>query len=169
MFPNDAIYCFRDISRYKTLSPAHDPHSPWRHYDLPQIAKQEAQRKRKQQAAQAAEAQKRREGGDLSKDLFAAPTRAVSVILDHPIIMMITLSFTSFSMLVVNVFLYAGGQFLKSGIPTHSMGVSLDGIINYPIKSTTQSNDSDTAISWDTWHWAEESHQSNYRLFSKQI
>ena len=43
-----------------------------------QIAKQEAQRKRKQQAAQAAEAQKRREGGDLSKDLFAAPTRAVS-------------------------------------------------------------------------------------------
>lgn len=43
---------------------------------LTQIAKQEAQRKRKQQAAQAAEAQKRREGGDLSKDLFAAPTRA---------------------------------------------------------------------------------------------
>ena len=45
-----------------------------------QIAKQEAQRKRKQQAAQAAEAQKRREGGDLSKDLFAAPTRAVSLL-----------------------------------------------------------------------------------------
>ena len=22
MFPNDAIYCFRDISRYKTLNPA---------------------------------------------------------------------------------------------------------------------------------------------------
>ena len=45
---------------------------------IAQIAKQEAQRKRKQQAAQAAEAQMRREGGDLSKDLFAAPTRAVS-------------------------------------------------------------------------------------------
>ena len=27
MFPNDAIYCFRDISRYKTLSPG------WEHYD----------------------------------------------------------------------------------------------------------------------------------------
>ena len=24
MFPNDAIYCFRDISRYKTLNPAHN-------------------------------------------------------------------------------------------------------------------------------------------------
>ena len=24
MFPNDAIYCFRDISRYKTLNPAPD-------------------------------------------------------------------------------------------------------------------------------------------------
>ena len=47
---------------------------------IAQIAKQEAQRKRKQQAAQAAEAQKRREGGDLSKDLFAAPTRAVSLL-----------------------------------------------------------------------------------------
>ena len=23
MFPTDAIYCFRDISRYKTLSPGH--------------------------------------------------------------------------------------------------------------------------------------------------
>ena len=23
-FPNDAIYCFRDISRYKTLNPDHD-------------------------------------------------------------------------------------------------------------------------------------------------
>ena len=44
----------------------------------PQIAKKEAQRKRAQQAAQAAEVQKRREGGNLPKDLFAAPTRAVS-------------------------------------------------------------------------------------------
>jgi len=40
------------------------------------VARQEAQRKRKQLAAQAAEAQKRLEGGDLSEDLFAAPTRA---------------------------------------------------------------------------------------------
>ena len=33
MFPNDAIYCFRDISRYKTLNPAASmtrgkPHAP---------------------------------------------------------------------------------------------------------------------------------------------
>ena len=89
--------------------------------NLPQIAKQEAQRKRKQQAAQAAEAQKRREGGDLSKDLFAAPTRAVSVILDHPIIMMITLS-----MLVVN--------FLNLVFPRTLWGFPLMEFINYPIK-----------------------------------
>jgi len=43
-----------------------------------EIAKKEAQRKRAQQAAQAAEVQKRREGGDLPKDLFAAPTRAAT-------------------------------------------------------------------------------------------
>ena len=49
----------------------------------PQIAKKEAQRKRAQQAAQAAEVQKRREGGDLPKDLFAAPTRAVSKLACH--------------------------------------------------------------------------------------
>ena len=41
-----------------------------------EMARQEAQRKRKQLAVEAAEAQRRREGGDLSADLFSPPTRA---------------------------------------------------------------------------------------------
>ena len=80
-----------------------------------QIAKEEAQRKRRQQAAQAAEAQKRREGGDLSKDLFAAPTRAVSTIME--------------------TFLCTFGPFL-TGIPTHPLGVSLDRIYLPPNQMT---------------------------------